>query len=106
MVGVFEKRVRPGERGLDVHIPIGADQLVEFLFAGGDALLHLPDQVAHEPGDIDRIFRGRAPGFSAKQPGGPAGLSGGEILYEPVFRLVVDKFVIVADTGFPEAFCE
>jgi len=58
----------------------------------GDALFHLPDQVAHEPGYIDRVSGGGALGF--------------EILYEPVFVLVVDKFVVAADAGFPEAFCE
>ena len=90
LVGVAGQRVRPGERGLDVHVPVGADQLVELLLAGGDALLHLPDQVAHELGDIDGVSR--------------AGALGLETLYQPFLRLVVDEFVEMADTGFPEAF--
>ena len=81
---------RPGQRGLYIHVPVGPDQLVEFLLAGGDALFHLPDQVAHEPGHVDRVGR--------------AGTCGLEVLYEPVFVLVVDQLVVMADAGFPEAF--
>ncbi|PIX16780.1 MAG: hypothetical protein COZ72_00025 [Elusimicrobia bacterium CG_4_8_14_3_um_filter_50_9] len=58
----------------------------------GDALFHLPDQVAHEPGHVGRV--------------GGRGAFGLEVLNEPVFGLVVDQFVVVADAGLPEAFCE
>ena len=33
LVGGGRERVRPGERGLYVHVPVGADQLVEGLLA-------------------------------------------------------------------------
>jgi len=49
-------------------------------------------QVAREPGHVDGV--------------GGAGAFGLEVLEQPVFLLVVDKFVVVADAGFFKALRE
>jgi len=71
--------------GFDVHVPVGPEQLFEgrFLIAG-DSFFHLPEEVAHEPGDIDGILV----------------FMHGEVFYKPFFGLLMDQLIEMADARF------
>ncbi len=72
----------PGKSGLYVHVPEGADELVQWrLLTTYDSLPGLPDDIAHEAGDVDRVFISTL----------------AEVLEEPFVELVVDELVVVAD---------
>jgi len=85
LVGLDGQGASPGKSWFDVHIPEGPDEFFQgWLLPFLDSLSGLPDDITHKTGDINRII-------------GSALL---EILYQPLFGLVVDELVIVADTGF------
>ena len=50
----------------------------------------MPDDVAHKAGNVDRIV-------------GSALL---EILYQPLFGLIVDELVVIPDAGFAQSISE
>ena len=88
LVGLGREGAGAGEGGFDVHVPEGSDQFAErFFLPFLDAFFQLPDDVAHEAGNVDGIFAGA---FF-------------EVCDQPVVGLVVNQFVEVADAGFFEA---
>lgn len=88
LVGLRRQGAGAGEGGFDVHVPEGADQFTErFFLSLLNTFPQLPDNVAHEAGDVNAIFVGA---FF-------------EVRDQPVIRLVVNKFVEVANAGFFEA---
>jgi len=55
-----------------------------------DAFPGLPDDVAHEPGNVDWVFISTL----------------AEIFDEPLLGLVMDKDIVMADAGFSEVMAE
>ena len=66
-------------------IPECADQFViGGLVAALNTLAQLPDEIAHEHGDVDRVLPG----------------AGVEVVEKPIPGLIVDQLVEMSDPGF------